>query len=1397
METTASPEWHLRNRRVQPALCTVLAALVLLLAATVPARAGRERAPSPTTAPAAPLVVGMLREGWPPFESIDDSGTPRGVSVGILDYVTQRTGMTWTPRFYETWPALYQAACRGEVDLLLSVTPNAERAACLVFSPAYFQAFPVVVTRRDLPAVADLSSLAGRRFAVAREYALSPLLARRFPSSPQVMVDGPRAALRAVAEGRADAFVTNPHTARFIIDEQHLANLRVGSPVAVPLDTLTIAAPHRNGKLLAMMSEVIAGMPSLQRNQLAQPWLAARAGTDARGRLPLNSSDRAYLDGLPPLRVAYLEQRPPISFSDSFGNANGYAPTMMRRVAEVLGLQVEFVPFASAAAMRQKAESGQFDAIVGLARGSDVGRGYVPTVPYSSFPIMLATRADASPIASPSEMKGRTVLVSETLAPATISFLDMAGVDTRTASDAGEAMQQVRRGEAAAYLDNLMVVDRLLQREFYGEMKIAGAPRNRDELVIQVARGQPRLRMLLDSALASIPAAQQERLRSQWTTLAPYQELSWRLVWSRYGSILIALALGVVAILIWQLRLQREVRRRKALQSLLAQRSAFQQLLIDSSPHPMAAVNPEGHVVASNMAYRESFATDALAGPFVHLAAGDSEDIRGRELLYAEADQRDRVGMYWQLELNGTAGFHGRVATLVDVTPLRAAERRAKQAQLRLADFTDNLPGTLYQYAIDADGSTAFQYVFGSPRELFGVGAEDIVANEALAVRAVHPQDRAPLRAAIVDASRELRPLSIEFRTCVGDTVRWVRSHAVPSQQAGRAVMWNGYWIDVTDERERRQQLSAATRAAEEAALAKGRFLAVMSHEIKTPLGGVVGLVDVIAQTALSHDQRHLVELLKEASDRLAGTIDGVLDFSRLDEAAVAIAAVPTRLREVLESTVAAMLPLIPAGVGIAIEISATVAEAHTVDPARLRQIFANLLSNAAKFTHAGSITVTLGAVSVAEGRQRLQLQVADTGIGMDAATVASLFAPFTQAAGTHDRYGGTGLGLAISQRIAHLMGAAIEVRSEPGKGSCFTLHFDADTATLPAVPLRFKGLRIAVAAATAEPLARILEDEGARRTRQGPVDLQLGDDPLRAGVPQLEPVQRPIVGGYQRSGRRAQVSVAPLLRRAVVAAAEAVLDEAADTALPPSAESSPVQAAHRRCALLVDDTAINRHVLSLQLDVLGYRCRTAADGSLALDQLRQGGIDVVITDCRMAPMSGYEWVRRFRASDIAGAQDLPILGLSAARDDGRWREAGMNAFLERPFALPQLRAVLRQLDPVPGSTLPDSAGGTCGPLQPLGDGAALDDLRRRIREAAASALADVKQLQFADAGDRLADWAHATLGALVLLGHNDLTRWMADSEESLRTTPTLATLAEFADLLSELEQWNQQEDLG
>lgn len=1396
METAASRERRLRNGRMRPALCAMLAALGMLSTAILPAQAGRERTPSPATTQAAPLVVGMLREGWPPFETFDDNGTPRGVSVEMLDYVAQRTGMAWTPRYYATWPALYQAACRGEVDLLLSVTPNAERAACLVFSTPYFQAFPVVVTRRDLPAVADLSSLAGRRIAVAREYALSPLIARRFPSSPRVMVDGPRAALRAVAEGRADAFVTNPHTARFIIDEQHLANLRIGSPVAVPLDTLTIAAPQRNSKLLAMISQVIAGMSSLQRNQLAQPWLAARAGTDASGRLPLNSGDRAYLDGLPPIRVAYLEQRPPISFTDSFGKANGYAPTMMRRAAGLLGLQVEFVPFASAAALRQKAESGQFDAIVGLARGSHVGGGYVATMPYSTFPIMLATRADASPIASSSEMKGRTVLVSEALAPAMSTYLDTAGVDTRAVTDARAAMQQVHRGEAAAYLDSLMVVDRLLQREFYGEMKIAGAPRSRDELVILVARGQPRLRTLLDSALASIPAAQQERLRSQWTSLAPYQELSWRLVWNRYGSILIAVALGALAILAWQFRLQREVRRRKALQSLLAQRSAFQQLLIDSSPHPMAAVDAQGDVAASNAAYREAFAAAGpLAGPFVRLTAGDSEEIHGRELLYAGADQRERVGMYWQLEVNETVGFRGRVATLVDVTPLREAERNAKQAQLRLADFTDNLPGTLYQYAVDADGSTAFQYVFGSPRELFGVGAEEIIADEALAVRAVHPQDRAPLRAAIVGASRELRPLSIDFRTCVDGTIRWVRSHAVPSQQAGRAVVWNGYWIDVTDEHRRRQQLSAATHAAEAAMLAKGRFLAVMSHEIRTPLGGVVGLVDVISQTSLTHDQRHLVELLKEASATLAGTIDGVLDFTRLDEGAVAIEAVPTRLRDLLESTVAAMLALMPAAVRITVDCSAQVADAHAVDPARLRQILANLLSNAAKFTHQGSIAVTLDALAITDGRQRLQLEVADTGIGMDAETLASLFAPFAQAAGTHDRYGGSGLGLAISQRIAQLMGGAIEVRSELAKGSSFILHFDADAAALPAVPPRFQGLRIAVAAATAEPLARVLEEEGARRIGQGPVDLQLGDDPLRAGVPRLEAVERPIMGGYQRSGRRAQVSVAPLLRRAVVAAAEAVLDEDADTAPPLPAGSSPVQTAHRRCALLVDDTAINRDVLTLQLDMLGYRCRTAADGNLALEQLRLGRVDVVITDCRMAPMSGYEWVRRFRASDIAGAQDLPILGLSAASDDGRWRDAGMNAFLERPFTLPQLRTVLRQLDPVQEGAMPNSAEDARRPLQALGDRAAVDDLRRRIREAAATALADVKQLQFADAGDRLADWAHATLGALVLLGHNDLTRWMTHSEDSLREAPTLATLAEFADLLSELEQWSQQDD--
>jgi CheY-like chemotaxis protein/nitrogen-specific signal transduction histidine kinase len=511
---------------------------------------------------------------------------------------------------------------------------------------------------------------------------------------------------------------------------------------------------------------------------------------------------------------------------------------------------------------------------------------------------------------------------------------------------------------------------------------------------------------------------------------------------------------------------------------------------------------------------------------------------------------------------------------------------------------------------------------------------------------------------------------------------------------------WIGYFIDTTGINAHNQTLLAARDAAERASKAKADFLATMSHEIRTPMNGVIGMLELLGRTPLDEEQHELLRAVEDSAGVLLQVLNDVLDFSKLEAGNVRLEEAPLDLRTLIDNVVGMMVgPAHKKGLELEVGADATLAGLLLGDGVRIRQILMNLLNNAVKFTEHGSVAVSLRVVGDDGQAQRVRLSVIDTGIGIATDKQALLFTPFTQAESwTTRRYGGTGLGLAICRHLVQLMGGSIELGSRLGEGTKVTLELRLPIARReveqpPLLSGRHAIVRLA-AAGTANALAAHLTALGLTVEQIPPAQ------PLRSGVAAnllfidaadhasaaSIAAQTILVdaGGNGPSSEREglRLSANPLKWQAVLRICQAALEPLAST---PRATMAPVASKPPAAGriLVAEDHPISQVLIRRQLDLLGWPCDVVGDGHAALAALRQHDYALLLTDCQMPLMDGYELATAWRRheSSLPGAKRLPIVAMTANALDGeieRCRAAGMDDYLSKPAQLGPLEDKLR-----------------------------------------------------------------------------------------------------------------------
>ena len=578
----------------------------------------------------------------------------------------------------------------------------------------------------------------------------------------------------------------------------------------------------------------------------------------------------------------------------------------------------------------------------------------------------------------------------------------------------------------------------------------------------------------------------------------------------------------------------------------------------------------------------------------------------------------------------------------------------------------------------------------------------------------------------------------LELEQTPGREPSWIITTKLPLRdKAGKIVGTFGISRDVTELKRAEQEIAFARDQAIETARFKAEFLANMSHEIRTPLNAIVGMSHLLLDTQLDPEQRDFTSTVQTSADVLLNIVNVILDFSKIEAGKMAIERVDFDLAQILEEAADLLAERAQSkGLELAVSVPPDAPARLAGDPSRIRQVLVNLVSNAVKFTERGEVVVQADVVRTVGDDVTIKFSVRDTGIGVAAEAHSRLFTAFTQADGsTTRRYGGTGLGLAISKQLVALMGGDIGFDSTLGAGSTFWFDLTLGRAGSEAVVARAQSdaplaglhvlivddnetnreilrrqtlawrMRSAAAESGPDALAQLRAAvESGDAFQLVLLDMQMPDmDGMSvARAIKADPVLRqtqlvvltslahhPEEGDHKRIGISAYLTKPVKQSRLfdVLAgvmdrrdAADAHGDAAARTPVPRKAPEtmSPLR------ILMAEDNAVNQKVALRQLARLGYSADAVASGVEALAALARLSYEVILMDCQMPEMDGYEATRRIRKMEAEnpGRPKHHIIALTANALDGdraKCLAAGMDDYLSKPIRLEDLAQALER----------------------------------------------------------------------------------------------------------------------
>ncbi|MGL5326828.1 MAG: ATP-binding protein [Aeromonas sp.] len=1241
------------------------------------------------------LVVGVLRGGYPPFLYEQPEQRYAGPLKELASRIAAEMGVSLRYVSYNTYLDAQTALHSGRIDALIGVEADSlelDGIRHVGHLGSYARAILMHHPNQQLTVeqARKLHWVCIRGFGSCRELA-------RLDIPHVTELESSDEAINMVKLGAADAYLAlGPIIAREM--ERLPESMGIVMPNWISAGVLTIATSTHDPALTDRI------------------WQAYQRIPVADARLWLNQEDHRFKAGLllAPDEVAWLNQKNKVvrfavapSFAgiseiDNKGVLHGYTADLMKLLSLRSGIRFELEPTSSWQESLALLKQHKVDLIPLMTplRERETFASFSSS--YLKFNSYVVARRGARPLASLAELKGQ--LIGGVTGSYEASLISAHGGNVIEVGKDTELLTLLDTGKVEYVMLTMTNLGQQAMKGFSEKYQVVlSAPEFSVPISMGVDIKQPELLRIMDKLLQTITEEEWQLLERRWLNVSVNVESDYSQFykWLVLGGV--ALLASSLLVMLWARSLRRQIAQRKIAEGKLNEQLLFVQTLLNSLPTMVALRDSEQRISLCNQAYRDAFlvaSNGEVLDDLQSMPESVRESVLEEELRVWQSGQK-LEGAGNSLRADGSP-FHviyakgpyrdpdgnmqGVLTVLTDVTRLKEAEDRARQAETRLTQITDSMPGVVYQYLWQGPGKGRVLYASQGANEMIGVPELDLFGvSSGAEVFGFTEQARRAFVSKVATHAETLAPLDLEVKVerSDGDRYLQVRGNFVREEQQG--LLLNGVVQDITALKQQEHELREARASAEQAMQARSRFLATMSHELRTPISGMHGMLELLQMSELNDDQRYMVRNVVTSTNNLLYLVNDILDFSKIEAGQLQLQCQISRLQTVICDAIRGHATQAHSkGLNVTLEWGQHVPDWADIDGVRVGQVISNLLNNAVKFTEQGAVSIR-----VSYQREQLAISIRDTGIGIAEEKQGLLFTPFEQVeSDINRRFGGTGLGLAICDQLVRKMGGELTLTSKAGEGSCFRFTvpltnsqwdppaladtewwFFSDDTNLEAAMVRLGAkLRYLGASELSRSLEGLLlaDQRWLEQALGGEWQSWLQHSALKGIIASPDEALRGRVG-EQKWWRQ---GLSPLYPDLLLESCLALLQERVAPVLPALIDKLGGR------VLVADDHPVNRALLARQLAILGIEAQVVEDGEKALRAWQGQPFSLLLTDCHMPVMDGYALTKALRAAGVTA----PIIGVTADTSEeahARMMEAGMSDMLFKPYPLDTLRQLL------------------------------------------------------------------------------------------------------------------------